>query len=485
MAQKSRYERRRSKFQNLIEAPLQARAEEPGLPTQNVDRALNEIAQRVMTVLNAAAVAIAVESGGEIVCRARAGFAAPEVGTVVQADRGITGECISKAEVVRCNNVANDERVDAAVCEQLGVRSLVAVPLLWGGRAVGVIEAFFTAANAFRSQSIEYLKHAAEQIAVTTYGAQPESRETPTSQTEQETTLPELIGKPLSPFETEEFQRLFEARDIETQETPPAQSDLIANSEAPPNTGDSESGALSSVTAVPEERTAPIWKRPPVYVALIFCALMAVAAVKLSHREAAPEAKPTVTAMDPAAQLQLKADGGDASAQYKLAQNYKNGSGVPADAAQAKTWLVRAANSGNANAQLDLAASAEHSGNLKEAYTWYVIAGLAGKTESEQPIRRLTPKLSAREIAQVRYDIGERLAAGGTLPKDPVAAYVWFALSDWGGNKNARQPMQQLQSQMSQEQLRDARSRASTWMRRHTATPVPNPEAEAATTTGP
>src|ERR1051326_186057 len=190
--------------------------------------------------------------------------------------------------------------------------------------------------------------------------------------------------------------------------------------------------------------------------------------------------------MDPGAQLQLKAQAGDPAAQYLLAHDYKAGSGVPADPAQAKAWLLRAANNGNADAQLELAKSLEPSRNVKEAYMWYVIAGLAGKTESEQAVRRLTPKLSAHDIAQVRYDVGEKLATGGALPRDPVAAYVWFELAEWGGNRDAGRSMQQLQSQMTPEQLRDAQARASAWIRRHSPPATQSaPNVSAASTSNP
>ena len=487
MAQKYR----RSKFQNLIDAPLPRGPEALAPPMQITDPALNDIARRVMTQLNAAAVAIAIGSGGEIVCRARAGTAAPELGTVVQADRGITGECISKAEIVRCDNVAKDERVNAAFCEQLGIRSILAAPLIWGDKAVGVIEAFFGSTNAFRSQSIEYLQQTAAQIVETTYGAPPKLSESSVREIPPETTLmhptePTSAPQPASPFETEEFRKLFASTEIGTEDVTAEPTEPAADREVP--TSAAEMGEVEFPQALSQDGPEPIRRRTLVYVAVFICLGLALVALKYRHRETAEEtAKPTVTAMDPAAQLQLKAVAGDPSAQYRLALDYQRGSGVPADPTQARTWLVRAANNGNGDAQLELAKSLERSGNLQEAYMWYVIAGLAGKAETEQAVRRLTSKLSARDIAQVRYDVGEKLEAGGALPRDPVAAYVWFELAEWGGDKNAQKSMQQLQSQLSAEQLRDAKARASAWIRRHTApsTRSPNPNVAAAGTTGP
>jgi len=144
---------------------------------------------------------------------------------------------------------------------------------------------------------------------------------------------------------------------------------------------------------------------------------------------------------------------------------------VAADPQQANAWLETAAEHGDPDAQFEWARTLEQSkdADLVEAYTWYVIAGQSGKTESEQAIRRLTPSLSPADIAQVRYRVGDTILAGRALRRDPVAAYFWFSLSEWGGNAQARTPMQQLESQLSPKELRAAKSRASTWIRRHSA----------------
>src|SRR5690242_17269036 len=99
--------------------------------TSIADSALNGIAQSLQGRLRASAVAIALEFDGQMTCRARAGASAPDIGTPVQRDRGVTGECVSTGAVIRCDDTRTDSRVDAAVCEQLGIRSILLVPLLF------------------------------------------------------------------------------------------------------------------------------------------------------------------------------------------------------------------------------------------------------------------------------------------------------------------------------------------------------------------
>ncbi len=65
--------------------------------------------------------------------------------------------------------------------------------------------------------------------------------------------------------------------------------------------------------------------------------------------------------------IRAEADGGNAHAQYVLAQRYANGRGVPRDAVQAGVWLDKAANGGQPNAGLLLGRQQMLDGQLDTA----------------------------------------------------------------------------------------------------------------------
>jgi GAF domain-containing protein len=50
-----------------------------------------------------------------------------------------------------------DPRVDRAACHRLGARSIIAVPLLDHGKAVGILEVFSGTAHAFDDNDIRHL----------------------------------------------------------------------------------------------------------------------------------------------------------------------------------------------------------------------------------------------------------------------------------------------------------------------------------------
>jgi transcriptional regulator with GAF, ATPase, and Fis domain len=56
-----------------------------------------------------------------------------------------------------CDDTETDPRVDQAACQRLGARSMIAVPLLDRGKAVGLLEVFSATAHAFDENDIRHL----------------------------------------------------------------------------------------------------------------------------------------------------------------------------------------------------------------------------------------------------------------------------------------------------------------------------------------
>jgi GAF domain-containing protein len=112
-----------------------------------------------------AAVALGHESG--ITCRAVAGDTAPPVGAQVNLNSGLSGECLRLAKPLRCDNTETDPRVDAEACRQIGIRSIVAAPILCEREVVGLLEVFSTGAYAFDNGDLAVVERLAQTIVVT------------------------------------------------------------------------------------------------------------------------------------------------------------------------------------------------------------------------------------------------------------------------------------------------------------------------------
>src|SRR5260370_26390671 len=125
-------------------------------------------AQRAEAFTSASGTAIALGEGSmdEIICRARSGSSAPEVGTPMRVEGSFTGLCIQSGKELRCEDAESDTRVDTVAIRALGIRSMVVTPIKEESRVVGVLAVFAPTAHAFTITHVAVLKTMADQISM-------------------------------------------------------------------------------------------------------------------------------------------------------------------------------------------------------------------------------------------------------------------------------------------------------------------------------
>src|SRR5579872_6248894 len=120
----------------------------------DLEPAISVIAERAQALTGASGAAIALRHGNEIVCRARTGRTAPDLGVRLQTDSGISADCVRTGEVVVCHDAERNPLVDLATCRRLGVRSILVSPLRHFRRTLGVFEVLSAASYAFDHQDV-------------------------------------------------------------------------------------------------------------------------------------------------------------------------------------------------------------------------------------------------------------------------------------------------------------------------------------------
>lgn len=120
----------------------------------DLDPTISLIAERAQAITAATGAALALRRGRDIVCRARAGRTAPDLGVRLQTDTGISAECVRTGEVLVCGDAESDTHVDRATCRRLGVRSILVAPLRYFRRTLGLFEVLSSAPHAFDHQDI-------------------------------------------------------------------------------------------------------------------------------------------------------------------------------------------------------------------------------------------------------------------------------------------------------------------------------------------
>ncbi len=331
---------------------------------------------------------------------------APAIGA--DASTGISGQALRTGEIQRCDDTANDQRVNAEVCQRMGVRSLVVVPIHFGQRTAGVVTAFFAVPNGFDDRTVGELEK-----------------------------LAGLLGQ--IPLE------------------PPSE---VAEVVAPLWDPEPKPPRPLSITLMVVAATL-----------LLIAAGVAVYRLSgTGYRAGTPKPQPTSppATSDP---LLVSAEEGNALAQYHLAQRYFNGDGVAPDQNAGMQWLQRSAEAGNTDAQ-NVLASAYATGlgvekDTVQAAAWYIISAANGNDAAAGLAGDLTSKMSASELARTRYLVGTMFAGGDGIAVDRVSAYVWFKLADLAGSRDGRQALSIVSKLMTPDQVRAADQRATDWIATH------------------
>jgi GAF domain-containing protein len=120
----------------------------------DLEPGISIIAEKAQVLTGATGAAIALRRGNEIVCRARTGRTAPDVGVRLQTDRGLSADCVRTGEVLLCNDAETNPRVDWATCRRMGVRSILAAPLRHFQRTLGVFEVLSSTPGAFDNNDV-------------------------------------------------------------------------------------------------------------------------------------------------------------------------------------------------------------------------------------------------------------------------------------------------------------------------------------------
>jgi len=120
----------------------------------DLEPAISAITERAQHLTGATGAAIALRAGDEIVCRARTGRTAPDLGVRLQTDAGISAEAVRSGEIMLCHDAERNPRVDLASCRRLGVRSILVSPLRHYRRTLGIFEVLSSSPEAFDEKDV-------------------------------------------------------------------------------------------------------------------------------------------------------------------------------------------------------------------------------------------------------------------------------------------------------------------------------------------
>ncbi|MEG4312723.1 MULTISPECIES: diguanylate cyclase domain-containing protein [unclassified Microcoleus] len=135
-----------------------ATQQEIATPNPNLDAVMAVITDRTQKSLGADGAVIEMLEGDELVYRAASGIASAYVGLRIKVGTSLSGKCIATGQIMLCDDSQADARVDQAVCQRIGIRSLVVVPLFYQDDRVGVLKVVSAKPCAFTESDIHTLQ---------------------------------------------------------------------------------------------------------------------------------------------------------------------------------------------------------------------------------------------------------------------------------------------------------------------------------------
>lgn len=137
----------------------------------NLEPGISIIAEKAQVLTGATGAAIALRRGSEIICRARTGRTAPDIGVRLQTDSGLSAECVRTGEVLLCNDAESNPRVDWPTCRRMGVRSILVAPLRHFRRTLGVFEVLSSTSGAFDNNDVATMQFLSGMMVATIFAA--------------------------------------------------------------------------------------------------------------------------------------------------------------------------------------------------------------------------------------------------------------------------------------------------------------------------
>lgn len=133
---------------------------------RDLDAALQLLADRAQYITGASGAAIALRRDGknDMLCRASSGSNAPELGALLSTEFGLSGESVRTRQALRCDDAERDVRVNHEVCRQMGIASVVVMPVVNDDEVLGVFELFSGRANAFGARDVSAVQRLSEMV---------------------------------------------------------------------------------------------------------------------------------------------------------------------------------------------------------------------------------------------------------------------------------------------------------------------------------
>jgi len=127
---------------------------------------LQLLANRAQRLSLASAATIAVAQGEELLCRASAGPMAAEIGSELRAYPMVVQRSIEAQQIICCNDTGNLAHPNGTLYSDLGIKSMMVMPMMREQHAVAMFELLADRTQAFQDRDGAMLEHLSEMVLI-------------------------------------------------------------------------------------------------------------------------------------------------------------------------------------------------------------------------------------------------------------------------------------------------------------------------------
>lgn len=119
------------------------------------NKVVNAVIRRAQELTRSTGAVVEILDDDELVYWAASGSAESQVGLRMHAAGSLSGLCIARNMVLRCDDSEEDPRVNREACRRVGLRSMLVTPLLYEGKPFGVLKVLSPYPRVYRESDIQ------------------------------------------------------------------------------------------------------------------------------------------------------------------------------------------------------------------------------------------------------------------------------------------------------------------------------------------
>lgn len=134
---------------------MQTEIAQQGMDIGNI---MDIVVHRAQIITDAEGASMELVENNELVYRATSGVLEKFLGLRLYVENSLSGECIKMRVPLISHDIESDERVNKSACREMGIRSMIVIPLIYNTEVVGILKVISNKVEHFMNKDVDILQ---------------------------------------------------------------------------------------------------------------------------------------------------------------------------------------------------------------------------------------------------------------------------------------------------------------------------------------